>query len=149
MPQSNPRGVLVIDEDGDARKRLTSELRARSLVTDEAENEKDAIDLLSRHAYGVVLLALMPEGAGLDVLDLVAPSEVSPLVLVLADRPPQRRARLGAMRVHGIVRKPFDPVEVAELVAECARNVRSGEAAGGAAMTLPPLPASESVLDQS
>lgn len=149
MPQSNPRGVLVIDEDADARKRLTSELRARSLVTDEAETEKDAIDLLSRHAYGVVLLAPMPEGAGLDVLELLPPSEVSPVVLVLAERPPRRPARLGGTRVHGIVRKPFDPVELAELVAECARNVRSGEPTpGGGAMTLQP-PASESALDPS
>ena len=122
--------VLVVDDDEDVRNILTSVLEKRRLTVHAVGDGKDALELLARNAYSVIVLdLLMPDIDGFDVLkriqtgDLVQPP---PVVLVLTGATDDVVKRLDPQRIHGIVRKPFDPDDLAALVVACAEIKRRG-----------------------
>jgi CheY-like chemotaxis protein len=116
------RRVLVVDDDQEVRKLLSTALSRRSLLVDEAADGRGAIELLREHSYSVVLLdLLMPDVSGFEVLDAIDTKVVNvPIVLVVSGAEPRVIQRLNANKIHGVVRKPFDPNEVADVVAACA-----------------------------
>jgi CheY-like chemotaxis protein len=116
------RRVLVVDDDLEVRRLLVAALRGRSLLIDEAADGREAIDLLREHSYGVVLLDLiMPGVSGFDVLDAIDTKVANaPIVLVVSGAESRVIQRLNANKIHGVIRKPFDPQEVADVVAACA-----------------------------
>lgn len=122
MTSEQSRRVLVVDDDPEVRKLLVTALRPRALVIDEAPGGRQAIELLRENAYGVVLLdLLMPEVDGFDVLHAIDDRVTSsPIVLVVSGAERRLLDQLNSTKIHGVVRKPFDPHEVAEVVAACA-----------------------------
>ncbi len=120
--RSEHRRVLVVDDDAVMRSMLVDALRQKALLIDEAADGRQAIELLRENAYSVVLLDLiMPEVDGFGVLEAMESSPPAPpivLVVTGADRPVVEQ--LDARRIHGIVKKPFDPLEIADVVAACA-----------------------------
>lgn len=116
------RRVLVVDDDADIRELLVTTLRQRNLVVDTASGGREAIALLHEHTYTVVLLDLMmPEVDGFAVLESMDRSmPVHPVVLVVTAAERARIDALDPRRIHGVVRKPFDPMEIAEIVGACA-----------------------------
>jgi DNA-binding NarL/FixJ family response regulator len=61
----------------------------------------------------------MPEMNGFEVLENLD-EDLRPVVLVVTGADQSTVAELDSRIVHGIVRKPFDPHELAELVRACA-----------------------------
>ena len=115
------RHVLVIDDDASVRHMLAAALRQRKLVVDEAPDGRDAIALLAEHRYSVVLVdLLMPDVDGFGVIDAIDGGASPPIVLVVSGAEPSVIDRIDARKIHGIVRKPFDPLEIAEIVSACA-----------------------------
>src|SRR5688572_7981008 len=106
--------VLVVDDDRIVRQMLVQALRGKPLLIDEAVNGREAIELLREHSYAVVLLdILMPEVNGFGVLDAIDDESLNaPVVLVVSGADRNVLDRLDAKRIHGIVRKPFDPREI-------------------------------------
>jgi CheY-like chemotaxis protein len=121
MTAEQHRRVLVVDDDPEVRSLLVTTLRQRSLIVDEAANGREAINLLQEHSHAVVLLdLLMPVADGFTVLDAIdAEQLIKPIVLVVTGADRARVEALDARRIHGILRKPFDPNEVGDLVAAC------------------------------
>ncbi|HEX8616680.1 MAG TPA: response regulator [Thermoanaerobaculia bacterium] len=121
------RQVLVVDDDPIVRELLGAALRQRSLLFDEASDGSEAIRLLSENAYSVVLLdILMPCVDGFEVLDAIDPAAANaPVVLVVSGADRATLEQLDSRRIHGVVRKPFDPQEIASVVAACA-EIRGG-----------------------
>jgi len=104
-----PKRILVVDDDAEIRQLLTSVLQQHELVVDSAGDGGAAMDLLRQFHYAVVLVDLMMPGMdGFALLD--------------------------AQRIHGIVRKPFDPEEIAQLVVACA-EIKSRGPFGAMAIT--------------
>ncbi len=115
------RRVLVIDDEADVRRMLVAALRQKSLVIDEACDGHAAIALLGEHRYSMVLLDLMmPNVDGFAVLDAIGNGTNPPIVLVVTGAERSLIDRVDARKIHGIVRKPFDPLEIADIVAACA-----------------------------
>lgn len=114
--------VLVVDDDQDIRRILVTALRYRELAADQAADGAEAIALLRENRYTVVLLDLMmPHVSGFDVLDAIDETvEHPPIVLVISGAGRQTLEKLDSRKIHGIVKKPFDPIEVANIVATCA-----------------------------
>jgi CheY-like chemotaxis protein len=114
--------VLVVDDDGVVREILGTALRQKSLLYDEAGDGAEAIRLLGENAYSVVLLdMLMPGVDGLEVLDAIDHLGANaPVVLVVSGADRTVLDQIDSRRIHGIVKKPFDPQEIAEIVATCA-----------------------------
>jgi CheY-like chemotaxis protein len=118
--------VLIVDDDSTVRHILATALRQRSLNIDEATNGGEAIGMLREHTYAAILLDLMlPHVDGFGVLDAIGTDLPSPpVVLVVTGASRELIEKLDTTRIHGVVRKPFDPVEVANIVAAVA-EVRS------------------------
>ncbi|HEX6099391.1 MAG TPA: response regulator [Thermoanaerobaculia bacterium] len=122
------RRVLVIDDEESIRRMLGSALRQRALSVDEASDGRDAIALLTANRYSVVLLdLLMPGVDGFHVLEAIGNGDHPPVVLVVSGAERALIDRIDSGRIHGIVRKPFDPVEIADIVQACA-EIRSRSA---------------------
>ena len=142
-PQKN---ILVVDDDAEMRNLLGSLLKTHGLAVDVAEGGDAALALIPERNYAVVLLdLLMPGTDGFAVLDKLHESRTgTPVVLVVtgAERPIVEK--LDPQRIHGIVRKPFDPEELAALVVACA-DIRSRNAFG--TMAIATMLASGSILE--
>lgn len=122
MTSEQHRQVLVVDDDAVVRSILSTALRQRNLLIDEAADGEEAIRLLRETAYSVVLLdILMPGVDGFGVLDAIDSSGAyPPVVLVVSGADRYVLDQLDSRRIHGVVRKPFDPHEIASVVAACA-----------------------------
>ena len=120
--------ILVVDDDAEIRRILVTALRLRSLDIDEAGDGRSAIDLLRDNRYSVVLLDIMMPGVdGFAVLDAINHQEHAPVVLVVSGAGKQVLDRVDTSKIHGIVKKPFDPLEIADVVSACA-EIRSRSA---------------------
>jgi len=139
--------VLVVDDDADTRSLLGALLTRQGLLVDFADDGAAALALISDHSYAVVLLdLLMPGTDGFAVLDRLAQPSVTsaPVVLVITGADRSVVDRLDARRIHGVVRKPFDPEEVAALVVACA-DIKSRSTFG--TMALATMLAGSSLLE--
>lgn len=116
------RRVLVVDDDHEVRRILTAALRQKPLVIDEAADGRQAIELLREHSYSVIVLdLLMPDLNGFGVLDFIDETAANaPVVLVVSGAPRSVLDELDSKRIHGVIRKPFVPQDVADVVAACA-----------------------------
>ena len=115
------RRILVVDDDPEIRRILVTALRLKSLSADEAVDGGSAISLLREHRYAVVLLDIMMPGVdGFAVLDAIDRDEHAPVVLVVSGAGKHVLDRINTSKIHGIVKKPFDPLEIAEVVSACA-----------------------------
>jgi CheY-like chemotaxis protein len=115
------RRVLVVDDDPEIRRILVTALRLRNLAIDEAADGHSAMELLRENRYTVVLLDIMMPGMdGFGVLDAIHREPNPPVVLVVSGAGKQVLDRVDTSKVHGIVRKPFDPIEIADVVSACA-----------------------------
>jgi CheY-like chemotaxis protein len=120
MTTENHRRVLVVDDDPDIRSLLVTALRLKSLLVDSASNGAEALELIRRNPYGVVLLDLfMPEIDGFAVLEQLEHDPQQPVVLVVTGADRATIERLDARRIHGIVRKPFDIDDLTAVVVSC------------------------------
>ncbi len=128
MHGENDKRVLVVDDDDQVRQILTTTLVPRGLIVDTAADGREALDLLRANAYAVVLLDLvMPDVDGFMVLDtLDAQPPLSPAVVLVLSGADGIVERLDPKRIHGIVRKPFDPDDLAGLVLACSEVRRRG-----------------------
>jgi len=137
MTSEQQRRVLVVDDNPSVRQLLVTALRQKPLVIDEAADGREALDLLREHTYAVVLLdILLPQVDGFGVLDAIESSGApAPVVLVVSGADRSVLDRLDSRRIHGIVRKPFDSLEVADVVAACA-EIRGKNAFETMALTM-------------
>ena len=125
MTAEQQRRVLVVDDDVGIRKLLCAVLRDRGLSVDEAGDGQQALDLIDAQQYGVVVLTLvMPVIDGLIVAEKLGQRTPRPVVLVVTGAPHEMVEALDPAHIHGIVRKPFDAEEIANVVAACA-EIRS------------------------
>ncbi len=122
------RRILVVDDDPEIRRILVTALRLRSLQIDEASDGASALALVRENHYAVVLLDIMMPGVdGFGVLDALNQETNPPVVLVVSGAGKQVLDRVDTSKIHGIVKKPFDPLEIADVVSACAEiRGRSG-----------------------
>jgi len=121
MRGEREKRVLVVDDDPEIRAILTTVLRRQVIAVDSAVDGREAIELAAKHAYAVILLDLMlPVIDGFAVLHRVREvSADAPVVLVVTGAEPSVTEALDPHTIHGIIRKPFEPDEVASVVAAC------------------------------
>lgn len=121
MTAERQKRVLVVDDDDGIRKLLCAVLRGRGLSVDDAGDGQQALDLIGANPYGVIVLDLvMPVLDGFSVAEKLAHLAPRPVVLAISGAAHEIVDRLDPAIVHGIVRKPFDAEELANVVAACA-----------------------------
>ncbi len=116
-----PKRVLIVDDDATIRELLGSVLRRRDLAVDEAADGSEALALLRQNSYAVVLLdLLMPNVDGFGVLDELESAVSTPVVLVITGADRALLKQLDPQKIHGVLRKPFDADDLANIVVACA-----------------------------
>jgi CheY-like chemotaxis protein len=124
---ASEKRILVVEDEDDLRESLASRLRQKGLSVDEADGGRQAMNLLAAQHYSVILVDLvMPQPDGFAVLDAIGAGTIKApsVVLVTAGEESAVLDRLDADRIHGVVRKPFDAEELADLVLACS-EIRS------------------------
>ena len=117
--------VLVVDDDEAIRGLLTAALRRKGLTCQSATDGIDALDHCRNTRFKVVLTDLMMprlDGAGLveRLAALEGDSEERPVILIMTAFPERHPAEPRSSEIaHAIIRKPFDLLELAELVRCC------------------------------
>jgi CheY-like chemotaxis protein len=132
MNGEHQKRVLVVDDDPVVRQLLAWVLQRHFLTVDEASDGREAMALIQEHQYAVILLdLLMPVLDGFGVLDALGGPQIAvpPVVLVITGAERRDTDGLDPQRIHGIVKKPFDPEELASLVVACA-EIRGRNAFG-------------------
>jgi CheY-like chemotaxis protein len=123
MADDAAKRILVVDDDRDVRNILGSVLRQKGLDVSVAADGREALAALADQRFSVVILdLLMPEADGFEVLEALhtMDSKTLPVVLVLTGAEQEVVDRLDPQRIHGVIRKPFDPEDLASLVLACA-----------------------------
>jgi DNA-binding response OmpR family regulator len=130
MVVEQPRRVLIADDDPEIRGLLAAVLRQRGLTVDVASDGREAIDLIAEASFAVIILdLLMPRVDGFGVIDHLRGRDGGPMpvVLVVSGAEPRVIDALDPRVIHGIIHKPFDAHELANLVEACA-EIRSRSA---------------------
>ncbi len=116
--------ILVVEDDPGIRSLTLAVLRRGGFEAESVTNGLDAIALLSRRPFAAVVLdLLLPRGSGYDVLEWLQNSYASllPRVIILsATSPAIVRKHALSHRVYRIMQKPFDIMELVEVVRTCA-----------------------------
>jgi len=114
--------VLVADDDQSIRQLVSTIVRRERLTVDVAADGLEAIEMLKRHEYAVILLDLMmPRLDGFGVIDWMKknPPLIKPIVVVVTAYADQRFKEVDAELVSGVLHKPFEVAELGSLVKSC------------------------------
>jgi CheY-like chemotaxis protein len=114
--------VLVADDDQSIRQLVCTIVRRENLAVDAAADGHEAIELLGKHEYAVVLLDLMmPRLDGFGVIAWLKenPLPVKPIILVITAYADQRFKEVDSDFVSGIIRKPFEIGDLGNLIRLC------------------------------
>jgi DNA-binding NtrC family response regulator len=119
-----PIDVLVVDDDAAIRRLLGSILARHQYKVVEAASGGDAMALLRRSSFDVVLVdVVLPDRSGLDVLRWVRDSDIDAELIVLTGHADVETAveamRLGA---YDFVTKPWKNAELLEIVAKATEK---------------------------
>ena len=121
LPAFEPR-VLVADDDPSIRQLVGTIVRREKLQFDQAADGAEAIQLLKRNRYAVLLVDLMmPRVDGFGVIQhlLENPPPYKPVVLVVTAYADQKFKEVDADIVAGVIRKPFEVADLGDIVKRC------------------------------
>lgn len=113
--------ILVVDDDDGVRSLIRAVLRRHGHDVDTARDGDEALRKIGDGDYSLILLDLMmPRIDGLEVLERSAEAldETGTLIVVMTAADESLISKLDRRRVHGLIRKPFDIEELAEIVTE-------------------------------
>jgi two-component system, NtrC family, response regulator AtoC len=116
--------ALVVDDDADVRGLLTGVLTRSQMTVVEASSGRDAMALLGRDEFDVVLVDVqLPDHSGLDILRWARGADIDTEFIVLTGHADVDTAvqamRLGA---YDFVTKPWKNVELLEVIAKAVEK---------------------------
>lgn len=114
-----PRRVLIADDDPAIRRLLETLIRREQIGVDSASDGNEAIALLEKTEYGVILLDLMmPNVNGFGVIEWLRanPRQEKAVVFVISAYTDEAIKQVDTSVVAGVIHKPFDVSDVASLI---------------------------------
>ena len=126
--EKSMKRVLVADDDDSIRRLLITLVRRENLEVDAAADGQQAIALLEQKRYDVILLDLMmPRVDGFGVVEYLRThvTDPKPVVLVITAYADQKFKEVDSDIVAGVIRKPFEVFEIAQLVRLCTSRDRA------------------------
>jgi CheY-like chemotaxis protein len=117
--------VLIVDDDPSIRQLVGTIVRRERLTVDTASDGAEAIALLEKNVYSVILLDLMmPRVDGFGVIDYLKEHTPArkPVVLVVTAYADQTFKKVDAGIVAGVLRKPFEVADLGTIVRQCVNG---------------------------
>ena len=124
LGEISPAGILIADDDPDTVEGIRDLLEGRGYRVCVAHDGGEAVERIRGNGIDVLILDLrMPVLSGLEVyLDLKRTGHVLPTIIVTAYAKEEASAlrQLRSLSVQGVLRKPFEPEDLIELVESLA-----------------------------
>lgn len=118
--------ILVVDDDDPVRSLVEIVARRAGFVVDSAVDGLDAVELLGKNSYLLLVLDLMmPRLDGYEVIRQLATAPGRPAIIVVTAMAESHLEALDSNIVHAVVRKPFDVNTMADILTAAASDVRS------------------------
>ena len=120
--------ILVVDDDQSIRQLVCTIVERERFKVDCAADGAEAIDLIQKNTYSVILLDLMmPRVDGFGVIQHLKAHTGSPkpIVLVITAYADQKFKEVDPTIVAGVLRKPFEVAELGNLVRLCVTGFES------------------------
>lgn len=121
-----PTKILVADDDQSIRQLLGTVIRREGFEVDSVPDGADAIELLKKNDYAVILLDLMmPRVDGFGVIEYLKHhhQRFKPIVLLISAYADQRFKKVDPNVVAGVIRKPFEISELGSMIRLCVRGL--------------------------
>jgi CheY-like chemotaxis protein len=114
--------VLIVEDDEPTQNLLQAMLRRWGYASEIAANGREAIGLLERTDFSIIVLdMMMPSVGGREVIDFVAAaSRPTPIIICSAAGPSAFEGADPAV-VKAIIRKPFDIDEMIDTINRVTR----------------------------
>jgi CheY-like chemotaxis protein len=123
-----PGRILVVDDEPAIRALLKKIIERRGFTVDDARDGAEAIDLVQKHQYDLLLIDLMmPNVNGFEMVDYLSQQARRPrpvVIIITAAAEGTSMRELDPAIVHSVVRKPFDIDVMADLVQAAAATAR-------------------------
>lgn len=119
--ETDSRRVLVVDDDETILALIGRVLKECNVAFDVARNGVEALQHLAARKYDVAIVDLvMPDFDGMQLLDKIGELMLQPpVIIVITAHSTDFRHRLDSSIVNMVVRKPFDPKELAAMITNC------------------------------
>lgn len=117
--------VLIAEDDLEIRRLVRRILEFDGMAVDEAENGGATIELIKSGLYDVILLDfMMPSISGFDVIDWIHENrpDIPPSRIVVMTAAIHRLKDFDAERVYAVIKKPFDVMELRDIVRACVAH---------------------------
>jgi CheY-like chemotaxis protein len=107
VPEAKKR-ILFVDDQQPVRLAATAVLRSRGYDVDDAAGSTQALDLIKKNTYDLILLDLvMPGASGWDVLQRVSARVGAPPIVLMSSDGESLGTGTITGRVVGYIKKPF------------------------------------------
>ena len=126
--EMNHARVLVVDDDQSIRQLVCTIVERERFDVDSAADGAEAIELLKKNSYSVILLDLMmPRVDGFGVIEFLKDHQGAskPIVLVITAYADQKFKEVDPTVVAGVIRKPFEVADLGNLVRLCVQGFQS------------------------
>ena len=121
--------ILVVDDEPMIRALVAKIVERAGFQADVARDGADAIEMLRKRHYSVVVVDLMmPIMDGYAVVDWIkANVRQKPAIIVVSAADSAALRRFDGSMVHSIIRKPFDVDVLSDLITTAAKAVADSE----------------------
>jgi len=133
MAGAAPARVLVVDDEGYIRDLIRDTLRTRNYLAGTAANGVEALDILSRERYDIVVTdVIMPGMDGLELVKQVRRQYPAVHIIVLTGFP--RSADISDFLAQGVddfLPKPFRANDLMAVILRLEQKIAASRGAGG------------------
>ena len=107
------KNILVVDDDKDIRELVEVYLKTEGFNVKLAENGKEALELIEKTSFDLVLLdVMMPKMNGLDTLIMIRKKYIMPVIFLTAKNEEIDMIRGLALGADDYIGKPFSSMEL-------------------------------------
>ena len=117
---TNPARILVVDDDENIRKTLTTILKNEGYIVDTAQNGSEAVKKTEKTAYNVALIDIrLPDIEGIELLTKIKDAVPKTRKIIVTGYPTLKNAVAAVNKqAHAYLMKPVDIEKLLETIRE-------------------------------
>jgi DNA-binding response OmpR family regulator len=111
--------ILICEDNRLALKTLSVVLEREGFSSDTAENGNDAIELIKKNIYDLLVVDIhLPFHSGLELIKFLRTdlNSKTPVLIVTAFSDMQMQRQAGELGIDGYIVKPFNPADLIEKI---------------------------------
>lgn len=140
--------VLIVDDDQAVLKMLYKVIKSNGIAADTATSGEDALDLISKNRYDLILLDVNMSGMdGFEVIETIRKKGVKTPIIIVSGRKEDYDTLYGLdIGADDYITKPFNPVTLGAKVKALIRRSRDSLPGNSAEITAGPFVYNTSTL---